>query len=757
MTRHEKDRTYTVHSLVGRRGYVLPFLSFLLILLVCLPSLANLAYAASPDLTVDSVWLENASKPGEVVASVASGEQFIIVASVKNIGDAPASGFYLDVYYDSDYGRGGPDNIAAGEVQVWYVGPLTAQDGSHVTKWVVDPDNQIAELSESNNEKDLTFTIGSSTVTTSVTTTITSSSTESSSTTTTSTSTSYSTSQTATEYTVTVLAKNADGSGLSGVQVAFGSDNKPTDPSGSVQFSAPAGTYSLTPQSIVSGGSDVQYVFSQWPDGDTANIKSITVSDAVTIDVIYKTQYQLTMQTNPPGSGTASPDVGTYWYDSGSSVTISTTASSGYAFSSWSGSGSGSYAGSSNPSSVTMNGPITETANFGQYVTVTIQPNAVTSDASGTVITIDGTGYTYAQTPQSLSWVQGSTHTVSANSPASCGTGCQYVWVSWSDGGAQSHQITAPSAPTTYTVAFKKQYQLTISVSSSSAGSTSPAVGSYWYDTGQTVSIQASPASGYSFSSWAGSGSGSYTGAANPASVTMNGPIIETVTFTKSNGAAITGVTSAPNPVLQGSAAVFTVSIKNLGRSSLSSLKVQLTLYAPDGSVAGSGTGSMSKLGGGASGTVRITYTLPSSAPTGTWTYSVSLFQSSSLQDQRTGGSFTVNQVVIAGSLVSVSDSPDPVARGRTMSFKIAIMNSGNIVWSRASVTVKIYRPDGTLAATPVLTAGNVQPGAQNSYTLSWKVPSNAQKGVWRYEVYLNYGSILIGSITGPANTFTVT
>jgi uncharacterized protein YfaS (alpha-2-macroglobulin family) len=237
----------------------------------------------------------------------------------------------------------------------------------------------------------------------------------------------------------------------------------------------------------------------------------------------------------------------------------------------------------------------------------------------------------------------------------------------------------------------------------------------------------------------------------------MNGPIIETVTFTKSNGAAITGVTSAPNPVLQGSAAVFTISIKNLGRSSLSSLKVQLTLYAPDGSVAGSGTGSISKLGGGASGTVRITYTVPSSAQTGTWTYSVSLFQSSSLQDQRTGGSFTVNQVVIAGSLVSVSDSPDPVARGRTVSFKIAIMNSGNIVWSSASVTVKIYRPDGTLAATPVLTAGKVQPGAQSSYTLSWRVPSNAQKGVWRYEVYVNYGSILIGSSTGPANTFTVT
>jgi len=160
MTRHERNRTCASQGFIRRRGYVLPFLAFLLILLVCLSSLANLAYAASPDLTVDNVWLEKASNPGEVVAQVASGEQFNIVASVKNIGDAPGSGFYLDVYYDSDFGRGGPDVISAGEVQVWYVGPLTAQDGSHTTRWIVDPDNQIAELNENNSEKDLTFTIG---------------------------------------------------------------------------------------------------------------------------------------------------------------------------------------------------------------------------------------------------------------------------------------------------------------------------------------------------------------------------------------------------------------------------------------------------------------------------------------------------------------------------------------------------------------------------------------------------------------------
>jgi C1A family cysteine protease len=126
--------------------------------LIILPSLAVSVHAASaPDLTVDSIWLEDASQIGQPTSQVSPGQSFNIVATIKNIGQDTASGYYLDVYYDSDYGRGGPDNIAPGEVQTWYVGPLTAQAGTHTTKWVVDPDNLIVELDESNNQKEYTF------------------------------------------------------------------------------------------------------------------------------------------------------------------------------------------------------------------------------------------------------------------------------------------------------------------------------------------------------------------------------------------------------------------------------------------------------------------------------------------------------------------------------------------------------------------------------------------------------------------------
>lgn len=139
-------------------------LCFLIGLLVTLSALSFPVHAGSSDLTVDTIWLERASAPGVPVTGtdLSSNESFNIVASIKNLGQEAANGYYLDVYYDNDYGRGGPDNITAGEVQEWYVGPLTATAGTHTTQWVVDPDNQITELDEQNNVKQYVFTVGSS-------------------------------------------------------------------------------------------------------------------------------------------------------------------------------------------------------------------------------------------------------------------------------------------------------------------------------------------------------------------------------------------------------------------------------------------------------------------------------------------------------------------------------------------------------------------------------------------------------------------
>jgi hypothetical protein len=105
-------------------------------------------------------------------------------------------------------------------------------------------------------------------------------------------------------------------------------------------------------------------------------------------------QYYLTM--NPDTGGTVSPASG--WYNIGTNLTISATASNGYSFSSWTGSGDGSYSGTNNPAA-TISAPLTQTASFDPIPTRVISLSGnlalgsvpVGSSTSGT-FTISNTG-----------------------------------------------------------------------------------------------------------------------------------------------------------------------------------------------------------------------------------------------------------------------------------------------------------------------------------------------------------------------------
>ena len=208
------------------------------------------------------------------------------------------------------------------------------------------------------------------------------------------------------------------------------------------------------------------------------------------------------------------------WKNSGAAVSIKAKPAGGYSFTNWTGSGTGSYSGTTNPASITMNGPITETATFTQnLVQVTVQ-----TSLAGLAFSVDGTPYSSTQT---FSWVSGSSHTIGTTSPQSGGSGVQYVWTNWSGGGGISHNVS-PTSDTSYTATFTTQYWLTMSYGL--GGTVTPASG--WKNSGAAVSIKAKAAGGYSFTNWTGSGTGSYSGTTNPAPITMGGPITETATFT---------------------------------------------------------------------------------------------------------------------------------------------------------------------------------------------------------------------------------
>ncbi len=126
---------------------------------------------------------------------------------------------------------------------------------------------------------------------------------------------------------------------------------------------------------------------------------------------------------------------------------------------------------------------------------------------------------------QNFNWALGSVHTLSTTSPQGAGP-VRYLWNNWSDGGAQTHTVM-PTVSSTFTANFTTRYLLTMCCNSE-LGTVSPPTG--FFDAGQTVQISAI-GNGRPLDRWVGTGTGSYSGPDNPATVVMNGPIREDAVF----------------------------------------------------------------------------------------------------------------------------------------------------------------------------------------------------------------------------------
>lgn len=172
---------------------------------------------------------------------------------------------------------------------------------------------------------------------------------------------------------------------------------------------------------------------------------------------------------------------------------------------------------------VTINQPVVSTT------TITISANP-----PGLQIIVDGSALT---APQTFQWTAGSQHTISTNSPQGSGS-TRYVFSSWSDGGAQSHTITTPSSPTTYTASFTTQFLLTTAVSPAASGTVqaNPSSADGYYNSGSIVQLTATPFSGFQFSSW----TGGMTSATALTTVGMNAPLSATANFSTASSCSYT-------------------------------------------------------------------------------------------------------------------------------------------------------------------------------------------------------------------------
>ena len=206
--------------------------------------------------------------------------------------------------------------------------------------------------------------------------------------------------------------------------------------------------------------------------------------------------------TDGSSSSTGGSASGSGSYSSGSTCTLTASASSGYKFTGWSTSVGGSILSSSNPYSFTVNGSTTYYANFATTVYYTVSAGA---SPSGTG-TVSGAG-TY----------EGGTTAVITATPA---TGYKFDRFIIQPGYAVTTNnplSTTVTKDLAITAAFVGE--VTISVSCDTAkGSVS---GGGNYVPGSTVTLSATPKSGYTFTRWE-TFSGTSISTSNPYSFTAS-------------------------------------------------------------------------------------------------------------------------------------------------------------------------------------------------------------------------------------------
>jgi Divergent InlB B-repeat domain len=262
------------------------------------------------------------------------------------------------------------------------------------------------------------------------------------------------------------------------------------------------------------------------------------VTTGTTYEVNYTSAYRLDLVVGQGGS--VSPSTSSYWVAPGTTKTFTATPAIGFAFGGWVGQGVGSFTGNSLTASVTANGPVVEVAAFFPLApnrfNMTFAENGIPNGTTWTLL-LNGIGYSSSNSSLTIPNVYSCVFSQSRgryalnvpfayanNTPAQT----RYV--------AKAYPSTLCGGSPLETLNFTAQYFLTMEWTS--GGNVSVAYGStvagnsVWVPGLTGVTIQATPAPGYIFLGWNGSGAaGNFTGISPIGSVAMEGPITEIAAF----------------------------------------------------------------------------------------------------------------------------------------------------------------------------------------------------------------------------------
>ena len=274
-----------------------------------------------------------------------------------------------------------------------------------------------------------------------------------------------------------------------------------------------------------------RYVMGSWNATWGVEEGSVEVTMNGTVLVTFTTQFLLTVGSagpDGPGSGgNTSPGSGASWKDAGAGVELTALPDPGDHLESWGGTGPGSVNTTATSFQLVVDGPLSEVAEFAA--------NPATAPARYS-LTVTETGL-----PAGEGWsamVLGEPGTFSTNSTARFTglPGSRYTLmvpmvvaspgVRYVPSGTGNYSVPV-SSNTSFTVNFSEQFLLSVEA----AGNGTMNVTGGWFPFGATVTLGASPAAGWAFSDWSGSGLGSYSGLDASSVVTLNGPVEETATF----------------------------------------------------------------------------------------------------------------------------------------------------------------------------------------------------------------------------------
>jgi hypothetical protein len=306
-----------------------------------------------------------------------------------------------------------------------------------------------------------------------------------------------------------------------------------------INVTARNGTYLWSAGDAVNPGGSTGYV----PTTPAGNLSVLT---GQTITVGYASAYQVVVESAAGGlvsvNGAPATNEKTVWTAGGSTVRLQAETSTGYTFGGWSGSGAGAYTGSDPTPTLTVGGPVVESASFdplpGARFNLTFVADGLPQGVWWTV-NLNGVGYSSNTSSLTVGnlwpWsAAGSAGEYSLGVPVvyqSSTNLTRFVW--------PGHlPVIGTNGSFTPSVVLDFDPEVYVQASGSSGGAVelvfqgAPAGASDWIPLGAGISLVAAANPGYSFSGWVGTGAGAYTGPIANVAFNASGPVSEVATFT---------------------------------------------------------------------------------------------------------------------------------------------------------------------------------------------------------------------------------